>query len=149
MAPLSLCQGCRTPHELRPWWPIFGTKHLLSWKTMGIPPKIVILTKGEQKVHILRELIDINGFLDSLAIEDLQDYSPPVRRRWSVAGLPHEQELRCQRHGSKAVSKRAFQTRPRLQTSSFDYQIPLNSSNESRVRTLFSFLFFHPDPWRI
>ena len=32
--------------------------------------RILILTKGEQKVHILRELIDINGFLDSLAIED-------------------------------------------------------------------------------
>lgn len=44
-------------------------------------PRILILTKGEQKVHILRELIDINGLLDSLAIEDLQDYSPPVRRR--------------------------------------------------------------------
>lgn len=29
---------------------------------------------------------------------------------------------------------------------SFDYQVPLNSSNESRVWTLFSFLFFHPDP---
>ena len=40
-------------------------------------PRILILTKGEQKVHILRELIDINGFLDSLAIEDLQDYSCP------------------------------------------------------------------------
>lgn len=40
-------------------------------------PRILILTKGEQKVHILWELIDINGVLDSLAIEDLQDYSCP------------------------------------------------------------------------
>ena len=38
-------------------------------------PRILILTKGEQKVRILRELIEIHSFLESLEIEDLQDYS--------------------------------------------------------------------------
>lgn len=40
-------------------------------------PRILILTKGVQNVRLLRELIEIHSVLESLEIEDLQDYSCP------------------------------------------------------------------------